>query len=109
MGALEQLIVTLREGVEAALIIAIALAYLAKIGRSDLNRVVYAALAAAVGVSVAGAIVLSAVGGNTDRYEGWLMLIAAVFVFTMVWWMHRTARFLKRDIETRLSRLQSGG
>ncbi|MGN6591812.1 MAG: Fe-S-containing protein [Terriglobales bacterium] len=109
MGALEQLIVTLREGVEAALIVAIALAYLAKIGRSDLNRVVYAALAAAVGVSVAGAIVLSAVGGNTDRYEGWLMLIAAVFVFTMVWWMHRTARFLKRDIETRLSRLQNGG
>jgi FTR1 family protein len=109
MGALEQLIVTLREGVEAALIVAIALAYLAKIGRGDLTRVVYAALAAALGVSVAGAIVLSAVGGNTDRYEGWLMLIAAVFVFTMVWWMHRTARYMKRDIETRLGRLQKGG
>lgn len=109
MGALEQLIVTLREGVEAALIIAIALTYLAKIGRSDLNRIVYAALGAALGVSLTGAIALSLVGGNTDRYEGWLMLVAALFVFTMVWWMHRTARFLKRDIETRLSRLQSGG
>src|SRR6185312_9589714 len=101
MGALEQLIVTLREGVEAALIIAIALAYLAKIGRSDLNRVVYAGLAAAV--------VLSAEGGNTDRYEGWLMLLAAGFVFTMVWWMHRTARHLKRALETRIADLQTGG
>lgn len=109
MGALEQLIVTLREGVEAALIIAIALAYLAKIGRSDLNRVVYAGLAAALGVSVAGAVVLSAEGGNTDRYEGWLMLLAAGFVFTMVWWMHRTARHLKRALETRIADLQTGG
>lgn len=85
MGMLEQLVITLREGVEAALIVAIALAYLRKIGRADLFRTVYAALAAAVGVSLAGAIAMTAGHWNEDRFEGWLMLVAAVFVFTMVY------------------------
>ena len=40
-------IITLREGVEAALIVGITLAYLAKIGRNDLRKTVYAALGAA--------------------------------------------------------------
>ncbi|HXR96879.1 MAG TPA: Fe-S-containing protein [Terriglobales bacterium] len=100
---LEQLVITLREGVEAALIIAIALAYLRKIGRQDLSRTVYAALVAAIGVSLAGAIAMTLGHWNEDRFEGWLMLVASVFVFTMVYWMHRTARFLKSEIETRLA------
>ena len=45
---LQALIVTLREGVEAALVIGIAVAYLGKSGRGLLVRVVYFALAAAV-------------------------------------------------------------
>ena len=44
---LQAFIITLREGVEAALIVGITLAYLAKIGRNDLRKSVYAALAAA--------------------------------------------------------------
>lgn len=105
MGMLEQLVITLREGVEAALIIGIALAYLRKIGRADLARTVYAALAAAVGVSLAGAIAMTLGNWNEDRFEGWLMLVAAVFVFTMVYWMHRTARFLRAEIENRIAAL----
>jgi len=53
---LAALIVTLREGVEAALIIGIIVSYLAKIGRTDLHKTVYAALATALLGSVAGAI-----------------------------------------------------
>src|SRR4051812_44068865 len=53
------LVVTLREGVEAALIVGITLVYLTKIGRPDLRRTVYAALIAAVIGSVAGAVALS--------------------------------------------------
>ena len=41
---LQAFIITLREGVEAALIVGITLAYLAKIGRNDLRKAVYAAL-----------------------------------------------------------------
>ena len=44
----QSLIVTLREGVEAALVIGIAVAYLSKSGRGHLVRVVYYALAAAI-------------------------------------------------------------
>jgi high-affinity iron transporter len=106
MGMLEQMVITLREGVEAALIVAIALAYLRKIGRTDLFRTVYAALFAAVGVSLAGAIAMTVGQWNEDRFEGYLLLLAAVFVFTMVYWMHRTAKFLKREIEERIEQLR---
>ncbi len=44
---LQAFIITLREGVEAALIVGITLAYLAKIGRNDLRRSVFAALGTA--------------------------------------------------------------
>ena len=44
---LQAFIVTLREGVEAALIVGITLAYLAKIGRPELRKAVYAALISA--------------------------------------------------------------
>lgn len=107
MGMLEQLVITLREGVEAALIVAIALSYLRKIGRTDLFGTVYAALGSAVAVSLAGAIAMTLGQWNEDRFEGWLMLVAAVFVFTMVYWMHRTARFLRREIEQRLDQLRN--
>ena len=56
---LQAFIVTLREGVEAALIVGIVLAYLAKIGRPDLRKPVYAGLAAAFVGSIGLAILLS--------------------------------------------------
>ncbi|HEV2022275.1 MAG TPA: FTR1 family protein, partial [Terriglobales bacterium] len=92
---LQTLVVTLREGVEAALIVGITLAYLAKIGRPELRRVVYVALGAALTASVAGAVILSRTGFNQDVFEGWVMLIAAFFVATMIWFMARAARTLK--------------
>ena len=102
---LEALTVTLREGVEAALIVGITLAYLAKIGRNDLRRPVYAALAAAVLASIGVAVALSRTGYNQDVFEGWIMLAAAFFVVTMIVFMMRTARRLKGDIETKVETL----
>jgi len=96
---LEALIVTLREGVEAALIVGITLVYINKIGRPDLRKSVYAALAAAALGSVAAAILLSRLNLNQDIFEGWVMLVAAVFVVTMVIFMMRTGRRLKGEIE----------
>ena len=87
-----QFIITLREGVEAALVIGIVLAYLGKVGRSDLRKVVYAALVAAFGGSIAVAVVISRTAYNQDIFEGWVMLLAAVFVVSMVVFMARTAR-----------------
>ena len=53
---IDSFIIALREGVEAALIVGITLAYLAKIGRPDLRRAVYAALGAAFVGSIGAAL-----------------------------------------------------
>jgi high-affinity iron transporter len=103
------LVVTLREGVEAALIVGITLVYLSKTGRSDLRKTVYWALVAALVSSVAGAVALSYLPINQDAIEGWVMLVAAVFVVSMVIFMMRTARKLKGEIETRVGSLASAG
>src|ERR1700760_2101810 len=96
------LVVTLREGVEAALIVGITLVYLSKIGRPDLRRTVYYALGAALVGSIAGAVALSYAPINQDKVEGWVMLVAAVFVISMVIFMMRTARKLKGEIESKV-------
>src|SRR2546423_1232269 len=106
---LQALIVTLREGVEAALIVGITLAYLTKIGRPELRRVVYAALGAAFLCSIAVAIVLSRTQFNQDIFEGWLMLTAALFVISMIWFMSRAAKRLKGEIESRVGGLATRG
>ena len=57
---LQAFIITLREGVEAALIVGITLAYLAKIGRPELRKSVYAGLGAAFVGSIGLAILAGA-------------------------------------------------
>lgn len=106
---LQAFIVTLREGVEAALIVGIVLAYLAKIGRSDLRKPVYAGLAAAFAGSIGLAIALSRIELNEDVFEGWVMLVAAVFVVTMILFMMKTGRKLKGEIESKLGKISGQG
>ena len=101
---LQTFVITLREGVEAALVIAIAVAYLRKAGRADLMPAVYRALFSAVLACVAAAALLLKLGVNVDAFEGWVLLASAGFVFTMVLWMNRHGRKLKGEIETRLQK-----
>src|SRR5215471_11631184 len=105
----QALVVTLREGVEAALIVGITLVYLEKIGRSDLRRMVYAALVTALLGSVAGAVALSYLPVTQDQLEGWIMLAAAVLVVGMIVFMMRTARKLKGEIESKVGTLADAG
>jgi len=102
---LQAFIITLREGVEAALIVGITLAYLTKIGRAELRKTVYAALAAAFLGSIGVAIVISRTHLNEDVFEGWIMLVAAFFVVTMVVFMMKTGRKLKGEIEGKVGLL----
>jgi len=106
---LQALIVTLREGVEAALIVGITLAYLDKCGRSELRRSVFAALGAAFAASLGAAVILSRTGFNQDVFEGWIMLAAAAFVVTMIVFMARTSKALKGNIENRVGSLAGRG
>ncbi len=105
---LQAFIITLREGVEAALIVGITLAYLAKIGRDDLRKSVYTALAAAFAGSIAVAVLLSRLNWNQDIFEGWVMLVAAVFVVTMIVFMMKTGRKLKGEIEGKVGLFARG-
>ena len=106
---LQAFIITLREGVEAALIVGITLAYLNKIQRTDLRKSVYAALASAFVASIGVAVALSRLDLNEDIFEGWVMLGAAFFVVTMIIFMMRTGRKLKGEIEGRIGSLAGRG
>jgi high-affinity iron transporter len=102
---LEAFIVTLREGVEAALIVGITLAYLSKINRPELRKSVYAALISAFVGSLGVAALLARTRWNQDIFEGWVMLAAAFFVVTMIIFMMKTGRKLKVEIEGKVSLL----
>src|SRR4051812_6285739 len=106
---LQALIVTLREGVEAALVVGITLAYLAKIGRSELRRIVFWALGAAFAGSIGAAYLISRTAYNQDIFEGWVMLVAAAFVISMIVFMAKAARGLKGRIEQRVGSLAGAG
>src|SRR6202049_4654972 len=106
---LQAFIVTLREGVEAALIVGITLAYLAKIGRPDLRKSVYAALISAFVGSIGVAVLLSRMNLNEDVFEGVVMLVAAAFVVTMIIFMMRTGRKLKGEMEGKIGTLAEKG
>lgn len=98
---LQAFVITLREGLEAFLIIAISLAYLRKTGRTALLPAVHWGIAASIAVSI-GAGVLLAKARNQALWEGILALVAAALVATLIVHMWRSGRKMKRDIETRL-------
>jgi high-affinity iron transporter len=106
---LQAFIITLREGVEAALIIGITLAYLNKIQRQDLRKSVYVALVSAFVASIGVAILLSRFQFSEDLFEGWVMLAAAFFVATMIIFMMKTGRKLKGEIESKIGSLAGRG
>src|SRR5437879_13699565 len=106
---LQALVITLRRGMEAALVIGITLAYLAKIGRPDLRKTVYAGLVSAFFASIGIAVLLAKTSYNPDLFEGWIMLVAAFFVVSMVIFMAKAARSLKGDIEKKVGGFASAG
>ena len=101
----DSLVITLREGVEAALIVGIILGYLKKAGRDEWTPFVWWGVGVAVAVSAAAAFFLQKWAISEDAYEGWMMLLGAVFVASVVIWMMRASKGLKKEIENRISDL----
>jgi high-affinity iron transporter len=99
---LSALLVALREGLEAALVVGIVLVYLNRTGRRALARYAWGGVAAATAGSVAAAILLQRLRVSEDGFEGLMMLLAAALVVTMVVWMNRVARSLRKEIEQRV-------
>jgi len=103
----QSLVITLREGVEAALILGIVLGYLKKTGRQAWSRYVWWGLVTAIAASLGAAYLVHRFEVVEDAYEGWLMLAGAVFVASMVYWMWRTGKRLRQEIESKLSELSA--
>jgi high-affinity iron transporter len=99
---LSAFIIALREGVEAALVVGIILVYLSRTGRTHLSRFVWGGVALAAALSLVVAVALDRFRISEDGFEGVLLLVAAFFVVTMIVWMNRVARHLKKDIERKV-------
>ncbi|UCH59593.1 MAG: FTR1 family protein [Anaerolineales bacterium] len=98
-------LLSLREGLEAALIIGIVLGALRKVHRTELRSVVWGGVFSATLVSVIVAFVLYRLGaafeGEAEEiFEGFTMLLAAGVLTWMIFWMHRQSRSIKSELET---------
>jgi high-affinity iron transporter len=115
LGALTSGLLTgLREGVEAALIVSIVLAYLAKTGNRRHFGRIWLGAGAAIALSVViGVALFVTIGGFQEPYEqifeGIVMLVAAGVVTWMLFWMRRQAASVKGELQARIDRALSEG
>jgi high-affinity iron transporter len=98
-------LLSLREGLEAALIIGIVLGAVSKIRRKDLTPTVWLGALSAVGVSILTAILLTTFGMSLEDpgeaiFEGITMILAACILTWMIFWMSKQSRFLKSELES---------
>lgn len=100
---LQSFIIVLREGIEAALVVAIVVGVLRKSSREDLYGRVTQGLVLAVVASLAGGLLLHRLAVNEEIFEGVVMLVAALFVATMMWWVHRTSHRLREVVGARVA------
>jgi high-affinity iron transporter len=97
-------LITLREGLEAALIVGIVLGVLRKMGQEERSRPVWAGVLVAVAVSVVAGLALNALGvafegRGEEIFEGVAMLLAAGVLTWMIFWMQRQGRKIQADLE----------
>lgn len=100
---LQAFVITLREGLEAFLIVAISVAYLKKTGRPGLLPGVYWGIGASVVVSLIAAWLFRE-ASNQALWEGILAIVAAILVASLIVHMWRAAKHLKREIHQHLER-----
>lgn len=102
---LASFLLSLREGLEAALIVGIVLAALRKMDRSGLASAVWQGVLAAVGFSLAAGLALTWIGAEFEGrgeqiFEGTTMFIAAVLLTWMIIWMRRQSTSLQASLES---------
>lgn len=107
-------LITLREGLEAALIVSILIAYLVKTDRGGSIRYVWAGVGAAAvfSLAVGGSLAVAAdrlPEAGQAAFEGVMALLAVGFVTWMVFWMARNARELKGELHAHVDKATAAG
>jgi high-affinity iron transporter len=107
-------ILSLREGLEAALIIGIVLGALRQMHRRDLASAIWAGAGSAALLSLLTAILLTRLGLELKDpaeaiFEGITMLLAAGILTWMIFWMSRRARNMKTELESGVQRTSQAG
>lgn len=102
-------IISLREGIEAALVIAIMLSYLRKTNQTSLRKYVFYGTIVAVIASLGVAVVVGLLWGIFEGpmlniFEGSVVLIAAVLLTTMIVWMWNAGAKITKEIEGSMER-----
>ena len=113
MGA--AFVIALREGIEAALIVSILLAYLKQLGRNDRSKLVWWGTGLAVGLSAALGTAIFALGADFEGtaeqiFEGLVTLTAVGVLTWMIFWMRRQGARIKSDLQHKVdTALVAGG
>jgi high-affinity iron transporter len=108
------LVTGLREGVEAALIVSIILAYLAKTGNRRHFAKIWIGAASAVAVAVLVGIVIFVTVGEFQApyeqlFEAGTMVLAAAVLTWMLFWMRRQARSVRGELQAAVDRVLTEG
>src|SRR5262249_3657291 len=96
----ESLVIVTREAVEAALVVAIALAYLERSGGRRFVPWVSGGVAAAVACSILGVILIPNFAVHSEKIEGWALLAGGICVVSLVLWMRHAGKSVRREIES---------
>jgi FTR1 family protein len=104
----EALVITLREGVEATLVLAIAVSVLRRGGAAHLISALYTGALVALAASVGVAMLATHLTYNEELAEGIAKLVGAALVLSLTVWMWRSGPNMKREVESGLERATGG-
>jgi high-affinity iron transporter len=112
MGA--AFVIALREGIEAALIVSIVLAYLKQLGRSDRSHLVWWGTGLAVALSAIVGTIIFSVGAEFEGtaeevFEGLVTLTAVGVLTWMIFWMRRQGARIKSELQQKVDMALTAG
>ena len=113
-GLIPSLLITFREALEAALIVAIMVTYLKKVGKGELTRYAYLGSGAAVIISLVLGVAIQMVYGGMNKvtaelFEGVASLTAVVVLTYMIFWMTKHSKNIRGELEEKLDIAVSQG